>query len=89
MNKLDKKTKISILCISIVVTGICLITLFLNHNDNKFSYVQVDSKDMITSYETSYHHIDVYKQKDKIIINAYSESKFDEPNQLIIPFEGK
>ena len=89
MNKLDKKTKISILCISIVVTGICLITLLLNHNDNKFSYVQVDSKDMITSYETSYHHIDVYKQKDKIIINAYSESKFDEPNQLIIPFEGE
>lgn len=44
---------------------------------------------MITSYETSYHHIDVYKQKDKIIINAYSESKFDEPNQLIIPFEGE
>lgn len=44
---------------------------------------------MITSYETSYHHIDVYKQKDKIIINAYSESKFDEPNQLIVPFEGE
>ena len=44
---------------------------------------------MITSYETSYYHIDVYKQKNKIIINAYSESKFDEPNQLIVPFEGE
>lgn len=44
---------------------------------------------MITSYEISYYHIDVYKQKNKIIINAYSESKFDEPNQLIVPFEGE
>ncbi len=31
----------------------------------------------------------MYKQNDKLIINAYSNSKFDEPNQLIIPFKGE
>lgn len=44
---------------------------------------------MIVSYEASYFHLDFYKQKDKIIINAYSDGKFDEPNQLVVPFEGE
>ena len=44
---------------------------------------------MINSYKSKYSHLDLYKQNDKLIINAYSNSKFDEPNQLIIPFKGE
>ena len=44
---------------------------------------------MITSYETKYCHLDIYKQNNRIIINTYSNNKFDEPNQLIIPFKGE
>ena len=89
MIKLGKKTKILILCISIVVTSSCLIALLSHHNCNETSYIQVDSKDMINSYKSKYSHLDLYKQNDKLIINAYSNSKFDEPNQLIIPFKGE
>ena len=89
MIKLGKKTKILILCISIVVTSSCLIVLLSHHNGNETSYIQVDSKDMINSYKSKYSHLDLYKQNDKLIINAYSNSKFDEPNQLIIPFKGE
>ena len=75
MIKLGKKTKILILCISIVVTSSCLITLLSHHNGNETSYIQVDSKDMINSYKSKYSHLDLYKQNDKLIINAYSNSK--------------
>lgn len=88
MNKLSNKAKLCILFISIVVTCICLITLLLHH-DNKTSCIQVDSKDIISTYKSKYSQLDLYKQNDKLIINAYSNSKFDEPNQLIIPFKGE
>ena len=71
------------------MTSSCLIILVSHHNGNKTSYVQADSKDMITSYETKYCHLDIYKQNNRIIINTYSNNKFDEPNQLIIPFKGE
>lgn len=88
MNKLDKKIKILILFISIVITSVCLIILLFNYGKNKTSYVQVDREKLIISYEANYCHLDLYKQEDKIIINAYSVGKFDEPNQLVIPYEG-
>ena len=59
------------------------------HHDNKTSCIQVDSKDIISTYKSKYSQLDLYKQNDKLIINAYSNSKFDEPNQLIIPFKGE
>ena len=89
MNKRCKKVKSLIVCILIVVASVCSITLLLHHNGNKTSYIQSENKDMIVSYEASYFHLDFYKQKDKIIINAYSDGKFDEPNQLVVPFEGE
>lgn len=89
MNKLSKKTKILIVCISIVVAIVCFITLFLHHIDNNAFYVQIDSKEKIVSYKANYNYIDVYKQKDKIVINTYSDSKFDEPNRIVVPFKGK
>ena len=88
MNKLSNKAKLCILFISIVVTSICLIKLLLHH-DNETSCIQVDSKDIISTYKSKYSQLDLYKQNDKLIINAYSNSKFDEPNQLIIPFKGE
>lgn len=88
MDKLSNKAKLCILFISIGVTSICLITLLLHH-DNKTSCIQVDSKDIISTYKSKYSQLDLYKQNDKLIINAYSNSKFDEPNQLIIPFKGE
>ena len=88
MNKLSNKAKLCILFISIVVTSVCLITLLLHH-DNKTSCIQVNSKDIISTYKSKYSQLDMYKQNDKLIINAYSNSKFDEPNQLIIPFKGE
>lgn len=89
MNKLSKKTKILIVCISIVVVIVCFITLFLHHIDNNAFYVQIDSKEKIVSYKANYNYIDVYKQKDKIVINTYSDSKFDEPNRIVVPFKGE
>lgn len=88
MNKLDKKIKILILFISIIITTVCLIILLFNHGENKTSNVQVDREKLIISYEANYCHLDFYKIEDKIIINAYSDGKFDEPNQLVIPYEG-
>ncbi|EIK79856.1 hypothetical protein CJI51_07610 [Bifidobacteriaceae bacterium WP021] len=89
MNKLSKKTKILIVCISIVVVIVCFITLFLHHIDNNAFYVQIDSKEKIASYRANYNYIDVYRQKDKIVINTYSDSKFDEPNRIVVPFKGE
>lgn len=89
MNKLSKKTKILIVCISIVVAIVCFITLFLHRIDNNAFYAQIDSKEKIVSYKANYNYIDVYKQKDKIVINTYSDSKFDEPNRIVVPFKGE
>lgn len=89
MNKISKKAKVLIFCISIVVAIVCFITLFLHRIDNNAFYAQIDSKEKIASYRANYNYIDVYKQKDKIIINTYSDSKFDEPNRIVVPFEGK
>ena len=89
VNKICTKVTSLIVCILIVIASVCLSTLLLHHNGNKTSYIQSESKDMIASYEASYFHLDFYKQKDKIIINAYSDGKFDEPNQLVVPFEGE
>lgn len=89
MNKLSKKTKILIVCISIVVAIVCFITLFLHRIDNNAFNAQIDSKEKIASYRANYNYIDVYKQKDKIVINTYSDSKFDEPNRIVVPFKGK
>ena len=89
MNTLSKKTKILIVCISIVVVIVCFITLFLHHIDNNAFYVQIDSKEKIASYRANYNYIDVYRQKDKIVINTYSDSKFDEPNRIVVPFKGE
>lgn len=89
MNKISKKAKVLIFCISIVVTIVCFITLFLHRIDNNAFNAQIDSKEKIASYRANYNYIDVYKQKDKIIINTYSDSKFDEPNRIVVPFEGK
>lgn len=68
---------------------VCFITLFLHRIDNNAFNAQIDSKEKIASYRANYNYIDVYKQKDKIIINTYSDSKFDEPNRIVVPFEGK
>ncbi|EPI52118.1 hypothetical protein AC069_01460 [Gardnerella vaginalis] len=89
MNKISKKAKVLIFCISIVVAIVCFITLFLHRIDNNAFNAQIDSKEKIASYRANYNYIDVYKQKDKIIINTYSDSKFDEPNRIVVPFEGK
>lgn len=89
MNKISKKAKVLIFCISIVVAIVCFITLFLHRIDNNAFNAQIDSKEKIVSYRANYNYIDVYKQKDKIIINTYSDSKFDEPNRIVVPFEGK
>lgn len=89
MNKISKKAKVLIFCISIVVAIVCFITLFLHRIDNNAFNAQIDSKDKIASYRANYNYIDVYKQKDKIIINTYSDSKFDEPNRIVVPFEGE
>lgn len=89
MNKISKKAKVLIFCISIVVAIVCFITLFLHRIDNNAFNAQIDSKEKIASYRANYNYIDVYKQKDKIIINTYSDSKFDEPNRMVVPFEGK
>lgn len=89
MNRISKKAKALIFCISIVVTIVCFITLFLHRIDNNAFNAQIDSKEKIASYRANYNYIDVYKQKDKIIINTYSDSKFDEPNRIVVPFEGK
>lgn len=89
MNKLSKKTKILIVCISIVVVIVCFITLFLHRIDNNAFNAQIDSKEKIASYRANYNYIDVYKQKDKIVINTYSDSKFDEPNRIVVPFKGE
>lgn len=89
MNKISKKAKVLILCISIVVAIVCFITLFIHHIDNNAFNAQIDSKEKIASYRANYNYIDVYKQKDKIIINTYSDSKFDEPNRIVVPFKGK
>lgn len=89
MNKISKKAKVLIFCISIVVAIVCFITLFLHRIDNNAFNAQIDSKDKIASYRANYNYIDVYKQKDKIVINTYSDSKFDEPNRIVVPFEGK
>lgn len=89
MNRISKKAKALIFCILIVVTIVCFITLFLHRIDNNAFNAQIDSKEKIASYRANYNYIDVYKQKDKIIINTYSDSKFDEPNRIVVPFEGK
>lgn len=89
MNKISKKAKVLIFCISIVVAIVCFITLFLHHIDNNAFYVQIDSKEKIASYRANYNYIDVYRQKDKIVINTYSDSKFDEPNRIVVPFKGE
>lgn len=89
MNKISKKAKVLIFCISIVVVIVCFITLFLHHIDNNAFYVQIDSKEKIASYRANYNYIDVYRQKDKIVINTYSDSKFDEPNRIVVPFKGE
>lgn len=86
---ISKKAKVLIFCISIVVAIVCFITLFLHRIDNNAFNAQIDSKEKIASYRANYNYIDVYKQKDKIIINTYSDSKFDEPNRIVVPFEGK
>lgn len=89
MNKLSKKAKVLIFCISIVVAIVCFIILFIHHIDNNAFNAQIDSKEKIASYKANYNYIDVYKQKDKIVINTYSDSKFDEPNRIVVPFKGK
>ncbi|MCI6156992.1 MAG: hypothetical protein SOW48_07445 [Peptoniphilaceae bacterium] len=53
------------------------------------SHVFTSQNELVASYHAHLSHIDIYQQNRRIVINAYSDDRFDEPNQIVIDTEEK
>lgn len=56
--------------------------------EEKTNIIKTKSEDLVATYKSNFDYIDIYNFNNKIVINVYSESKFDKPNQQVIPFKG-
>lgn len=54
----------------------------------KNKYIKTKSENLVATYKSNFDYVDIYNFNNKIVINVYSESKFDKPNQQVIPFKG-
>ena len=54
----------------------------------KNKYIKTKSENLVATYKSNFDYVDIYSFNNKIVINVYSESKFDKPNQQVIPFKG-
>ena len=54
----------------------------------KTNIIKTKSEDLVATYKSNFDYVDIYNFNNKIVINVYSESKFDKPNQQVIPFKG-
>ena len=71
-----------------------VVTMFLTRFTilrDKGIVTSLDKDKIIVSYESEVlkNHVDFYKYDEKIIIHAYSENKFDVPNEIEVPYVGE
>lgn len=71
------------LCLLLIYTIIS--TMF---KEKKLNIIKTKSEDLVATYKSNFDYVDIYSFNNKIVINVYSESKFDKPNQQVIPFKG-
>lgn len=89
MNTSKEKIKLKLLIGFFVVIMLLLVIIrFTTPYKNKPSFIQTEDNHLLSSYSSTFHKINVYEYGDKIIINAYSEGKLDEPNQLVVKIDG-
>lgn len=76
----------------LIIAGVVIIflTRFTMLRDKK-PLTSLDKDKILISYESEIlkNHVDFYKYDEKIIIHAYSENKFDEPNEIEVPYVGE
>lgn len=70
------------LCLLLTYTIISIIFKETN------KYIKTKSENLVATYKSNFDYVDIYIFNNKIVINVYSESKFDKPNQQVIPFKG-
>src|SRR5574344_650945 len=70
------------LCLLLTYTIISIIFKETN------KYIKTKSENLVATYKSNFDYVDIYSFNNKIVINVYSESKFDKPNQQVIPFKG-
>lgn len=71
------------LCLLLIYTIISIMS-----KEKKINIIKTKSDNLVATYKSNFHYVDIYSFNNKIVINAYSKSKFDKPNQQVIPFKG-
>ena len=79
--KLDIKTRFKIfICIFVLAVGFILIFHNINHKKRG---------ELVASYTSTFHHVDIYRTKKDIVIYAYSQGDIDEANTINVPVKGE
>lgn len=76
----------------IIFIFLCLLLTYtiisIMFKEKKTNIIKTKSEDLVATYKSNFDYVDIYSFNNKIVINVYSESKFDKPNQQVIPFKG-
>lgn len=85
---MEKRVKI----FRIILIFLCLLLIYMIismiFKEKKINIIKTKSDNLVASYKSNFDQVDIYSFDNKTVINVYSESKFDRPNQHVIPFEG-
>lgn len=76
----------------IIFIFLCLFLIYMiisiMFKEKKTNIIETKSDNLVATYKSNFDYVDIYNFNNKIVINVYSESKFDKPNQQVIPFKG-
>lgn len=75
-----------------ILIFLCLLLIYMVisiiFKEKKIKYIPTLGSKHIVSYQSRFSYVDIYKNNKQIIINVYSDGQVDEPNQIVIPFDG-
>ena len=68
----------------IIFIFLCLLLTYtiisIMFKEKKTNIIKTKSEDLVATYKSNFDYVDIYSFNNKIVINVYSESKFDKPN---------